>query len=420
MGFQHGLSGLNVASKSLDVIGNNIANANTIGFKQGQAQFSDVYANALSGALKDKTGIGAKVADIAQEFTQGNITVTDNPLDIAINGNGFFRMNDNGATTYSRNGQFHVDANGYIVNNSNLNLTGYATDANGQVLTADPTNLRISTAALTPNTTTSFNTELNLDSRVAVPAPVPTFDATDPSTYNGTTSGTIYDSLGNSHIFSMYFQKNAANSWDMYATVDGQTTAAGVPVGVTLGGGASQALTFDTNGNLTAPAVPINISVDLATINPALGATSPLDFSLDLTGTTQFGTAFGVNAISQDGFSSGTIAGFSIDEEGFINGNYTNGESRKLGQVVLANFTNPQGLIPIGDNQWVESKASGQPLVGAPGSGTMGVLQSSAIEESNVDLTAELVNMITTQRIYQANAKTIETQDAVLQTLVNL
>lgn len=420
MGFQHGLSGLSVASQSLDVIGNNIANANTAGFKQSQTQFSDIYANSLTGASSEGRGLGARVAAVSQQFTQGNVTATSNPLDIAINGGGFFRMSDNGAISYSRNGQFHLDENGYIVNNNNLNLTGYTADANGSILGSAPTNLRISTAALQPHSTSSFDLELNLDSRVNVPAPLPTFNATDPTTYNGTTSGTIYDSLGNAHVFSLYFQKNAANSWDMYATVDGASTAAGVPIGVTLGGGASQALTFDTNGVLTAPAAPIAVSVDLATINPTLGATSPLDFTFDLSSATQFGTGFGVNAISQDGYSSGTLAGFTINDEGFISGNYTNGESRTLGQIALANFTNPQGLKPIGNNQWLENPASGQPLIGAPGSGILGVLQSSAVEDSNVDLTAELVNMITTQRTYQANAKTIETQDALLQTLVNL
>jgi flagellar hook protein FlgE len=420
MGFQHGLSGLSVSSQSLDVIGNNIANANTAGFKQSHAQFSDVYANSLTGQSSENRGLGAKVAAVSQQFTQGNITTTSNPLDIAINGNGFFRMSDDGAISYSRNGQFHLDDSGFIVNNSNLHLTGYAADTNGNILNAAPTNLRVPTTALQPQSTSSFALELNLDPRVNVPAPLPTFNTTDPTTYNGTTSGTIYDSLGNAHVFSLYFQKNAANSWDMYATVDGASTAAGVPIGVTLGGGASQALTFDTNGVLTSPATPIAVSVDLATINPALGATSPLDFTLDFSSSTQFGTGFGVNAITQDGFSSGTLAGFTIDKEGLISGNYTNGESRTLGQIALATFTNPQGLKPIGNNLWLETPAAGQPLIGAPGSGILGVLQSSAVEDSNVDLTAELVNMITTQRTYQANAKTIETQDALLQTLVNL
>lgn len=421
MGFQHGLSGLNIASQSLDVIGNNIANVNTVGFKQSHAQFADVYARSLTGAASESKGLGAKVATVAQQFSQGSISTSNNPLDIAINGNGFFRMSDNnGSISFSRNGQFHLDRDGYIVNSDNVNLTGYAADAEGKIFNSTPTNLRISTTALSPRPTSSFGLELNLDSRVDVPAPLPAFNATDPTTYSGTTSGTIYDSLGNAHVLSLYFQKNAANAWDMYATVDGASTPAGVPIGVTLGGGASQALTFDSNGILTSPATPIAVSVDLATIDPELGATSPLDFTFDLNNSTQFGTGFGVNAITQDGYTSGTLAGYTISSEGFITGNYTNSETKILGRVALASFANPQGLSPIGNNLWLETSASGQPLVGAPGTGILGVLQSSAVEDSNVDLTAELVKMITTQRTYQANAKTIETQDAILQTLVNL
>jgi flagellar hook protein FlgE len=420
MGFQQGLSGLSAASQNLDVIGNNIANSNTVGFKQSHAQFADVYARSLTGAASESRGLGTKVAAISQQFSQGNISTSSNPLDIAINGNGFFRVSDNGAISYSRNGQFHLDKDGFIVNSDNLNLTGFSADDSGKIFNTTPSNLRISTAQLSPSSTTSFDLEFNLDSRVVIPAPLPAFNANDPTTYNGTTSGTVFDSLGNPHVFSMFFQKNAANSWDIYATVDGTSDIAGVPIGVTLGGGASQALTFDSNGVLTAPATPVAVSIDLATIDPTLGATSPLDFTLDLGKATQFGTNFGVTSISQDGYSSGTLAGYTISAEGFITGNYTNAETRTLGQVALANFTNPHGLTPIGNNLWLETAASGQPVIGAPGSGVLGVLQSSAVEDSNVDLTAELVKMITTQRTYQANAKTIETQDAVLQTLVNL
>jgi flagellar hook protein FlgE len=413
MAFQHGLSGLNVATSNLDVIGNNIANANTVGFKQSQAQFSDVYANSLSGAGGTQIGIGSKISDIAQQFTQGNISATNNPLDIAINGGGFFRMSDNGAINYSRNGQFHVDSNGFIVNAENINLTGFGTDASGTIIAAAPTNLRIPTADLSPQSTTTFAAGFNLDSRTAVPGVPPVFDPLDPTTYTSTTSGTIFDSLGNSHVFSLYFQKTAANAWDSYATVDGATN-------VTLGGAASQALTFNTSGVLIAPAAPFAVSVDLATIDPTLGATSPLDFTLDFAQSTQFGTNFGVNTLSQDGFSSGRIAGFAVSADGIVSGNFTNGESRTLAQVVLANFSNPQGLSSLGNNLWAETSISGQPLVGTPQTGTLGTLQSSSVEDSNVDLTTELVNMITAQRTYQANAKTIETQDAILQTLVNL
>ncbi len=413
MAFQHGLSGLNVATSNLDVIGNNIANANTVGFKQSQAQFSDIYANSLSGAIGSQIGIGAKVADVAQQFTQGNIASTENPLDMAISGNGFFRMSDNVAINYSRNGQFHIDSNGFIVNADNVNLTGFTTDVTGNIVAAAPTSLKIPQDDLTPQQTTSFSSGFNLDSRSVVPTPLPVFDATDPNTYTSTTSGTIFDSLGNSHVFSLYFQKTAANSWDTFATVDGATN-------VTLGGAASQALTFDTSGVLTAPAAPIAVSIDLATIDPTIGATSPLDFTLDLGESTQFGANFGVNSLAQDGYSSGRLVGFSVTGDGIFSGNYTNGESRTLGQVVLANFSNPQGLTTLGDNLWAESPDSGQPLVGPPQTGPLGTLQSSAVEDSNVDLTTELVNMITAQRTYQANAKTIETQDAILQTLVNL
>lgn len=424
MGFQHGLSGLSSAATNLDVIGNNIANANTAGFKISQAQFTDVYANALGGGSSgNQVGIGSKVADISQQFSQGNITGTSNPLDIAINGSGFFRMSDGGEVTYSRNGQFHVDDNGFIVNSDNRNLTGYLTNAAGTIVPTEPSNLQLSTADVSPSATTSLTAGFNLDSRTVVPGVLPPFDATDPTTYASSTSATVFDSLGNSHVLSMFFQKTGSGAWSTFATVDG-ATAAGVPVGVTLGGGASQAVTFDTNGLMTAPAGPIAVSVDLAAIATNLGtvndATTPLVFNFDMTTATQFGTNFGVSSLSQDGFTSGRLAGFNVADDGVISGSYTNGQNRTLGQVVLANFSNPQGLVPLGGSQWAQSSSSGEPLVGAPASGPLGVLQSASIEESNVDLTTELVNMITAQRIYQANAKTIETQDAILQTLVNL
>lgn len=421
MGFQHGLSGLSIASANLDVIGNNIANANTAGFKLSQAQFTDIYANALGGGSSgNQVGIGAKVADISQSFTQGNISGTSNPLDIAVNGAGFFRMDNGGEITYTRNGQFHVDNNGFIVNSENVNLTGYQTNAAGALVSTQPSNLKLPTGDVSPSATTTLATGFNLDSRTVVPAVLPAFDATDPTTYASSTSATIFDSLGNSHIFSMFFQKTASGTWNAYGTVDGDNTAGTV----TLGGGAAQALTFDTNGVLTSPVGSIPVSVDLTNIAINLGtvndAFSPMAFNLDLTSATQFGTNFGVNSLSQDGFASGRLAGFSVAGDGTISGSYTNGENRTLGQVVLANFSNPQGLIPLGGSQWAQSSDSGEPLVGAPSTGPLGVLQSSSIEESNVDLTTQLVNMITAQRIYQANAKTIETQDAILQTLVNL
>lgn len=425
MGFQQGLSGLRAASVKLDVVGNNIANTNVVGFKQSRAQFSDIFANSLGGAGSSQVGIGTQVAAIAQEFSQGNISNSNNPLDIAIVGGGFFRMSDNGAISYSRNGQFHLDSQGFLVNADKMNVTGFTADASGQIIASAPVNLQLSTAELIPRATSAFTAGVNLDSRTDVPVPLPAFDATNPSTYASSTSGAIFDSLGNSHALTLFFQKTAPAQWSVFATVNGATNAAGQPVGVTLNGAGSLGVQFDTNGALLVPAGPVNASVDLPAVAANLGvadwgATSPLNFTFDLTRSTQFGSQFGVSKLSQDGFTSGRLAGFSVSDDGTIQGNYTNGVSRTLGQIVLASFSNPNGLRPQGRNQWVETADSGLPLVGVPLSGTLGSLQSAAIEESNVDLTTELVSLITAQRIYQANAQTIQTQDAVLQTLVNL
>lgn len=421
MSFQHGLSGLNAASTNLDVIGNNVANANTAGFKQSQAQFSDIFANSMEGSDNATIGIGSKISSIAQQFSQGNITPTSNPLDVAINGQGFFRMNEAGTISYSRNGQFHVDDAGYIVSASGANLTGFLADVNGDIIASDePGLLKFSTSDLAPRATENFDMGFNLDSRkVGIAA---AFDATNPKTYHHTTSGTVIDSLGNSHVMSVFFQKAAApaNTWNAYATVDGKVDGTGTPIGVTLGGGPSQTMTFDGNGVLTSPITSLAASIDFSLIDPTLGAATPQAIDLDMTAATQFGSDFGVNALTQDGYTSGRMSGFSIGANGTILGNYSSGQTKVLGQIVLANFVNPQGLAPIGDGQWMETPASGEPLVGAPKTGNLGVLQSNAIEDSNVDLTAELVAMIAAQRMYQASAKQIETQDQIIQTITQI
>jgi len=412
MGFQTGLSGLNAASQNLDVIGNNVANASTVGFKESRAIFSDVFANSLNGSGATAIGIGVRVSAVEQQFSQGNISTTNNPLDLAINGNGFFRVSDNGAIFFSRNGQFHVDNEGYIVNSDNLKLTGYGVDASGDVVQSAPGPILISDAQVPPTATTSFRANINFDSREAVPTTA-VFDAADPSSYNASTSGTVYDTLGNPHVLSLYFVKTAVNGqWQQHVRVDG-TAAANVDQGA--GAGNPINLNFSNTGVLTT-AMP----VDPVTLTIAGGAVTPLSFSLDLIGSTQFGSDYAVNSLFQDGFTSGGLAGFGIGKDGTIVGRYTNGETKNLGQVVLASFANPHALKPLGNNRWEETSDSGIPVVGVPGSGDLGQMQSAAVEESNVDLTAQLVNMITAQRNYQANAQTIKTQDAVLQTLVNL
>ena len=403
MSFQQGLSGLNGASKALDAISNNVANSGTVGFKSAQAQFADVFAASLAGGGGSQVGIGTSINQVAQQFTQGNITVTNNPLDVAINGQGFFRMSNNGTITYTRNGQFLVDKNGYIVNAAGYRLTGYAADSAGTIIPAAPQDIFINTADLTPKTTTTADVGLNLDSRESVPSVAFNVANPLPQAYNASSSLTAYDSLGNPHVLTMYFRKTAnPGEWNIYTSLDGGTAVAGTN------------LQFNTSGALTAGTTQA-LSFAVTT-----GATTPLAFNLDFAGSTQFGSPFGVNRMVQDGYASGRLSGVAIGTDGVVQGRYSNGQSRNLGQIVLANFNNPNGLVSLGGNQWGESSDSGPPLVGAPNTGSLGVLQSAAVEESNVDLTAELVNMITQQRAYQANAQSIRTQDQILQTLVNL
>ncbi len=404
MGFQQGLSGLNASSKALDTIGNNIANSGTVGFKSSATLFGDVYAASLGGG--GQVGIGTQVSGINQQFTQGNVTVSNNPLDIAINGQGLFRLNNNGAITWTRNGQFNIDKSGYVVNSSGYRLTGYLANAANVIVPSTPADILINTADLQPqptgNTGAGVAIGLNLDSRDAVIAAA--FNASDPTTYNSSTSATVYDTLGNPHLMSLFFKKTGANAWNIFTNLDG-----GAASGAT-------GLTFSSTGALTIPATGL-VAQSFAV---ATGATTPLAFNLNLTGSTQYGNIFGVNNVAQDGYTSGRLAGLSVSADGTVQGRYSNGQTRDLAQVVLGNFNNPNGLSSLGANQWAETADSGQPLVGGPGSGSLGVLQSGAIEESNVDLTAELVLLITQQRSYQANAQTIKTQDSILQTLVNL
>lgn len=415
MSFQQGLSGLNAASKQLEVIGNNVSNANTVGFKQSRAEFADVFANSITGGGGSQIGIGTNLATVAQQFTQGNITSTNNSLDIAINGNGFFRMSSNGAVTYTRNGQFQLDKFGYIVDSASKRLTGYAADSNGNILSGAAVDLQINTADIQPVATTEIEGTINLDSRNNPMPAVPAFDPTDPTTYNNSTAVTVYDSLGNSHTLQNFFRKTAANTWNVYTTVDGVSTPA-LP--------ATTAVMTFTGTGVSPTIVPALPSVTFTPMNsatpPAANGAANVTTTIDYSKSTQFGSAFSINSLSQDGFTSGRLSGFNTSSDGTIVGRYSNGQSKNLGQVVLSSFTNPNGLQSLGGNAWSVSASSGPALTGAPGSGLLGVLQSSAVEDSNVDLTAELVNMITAQRVYQANAQTIKTQDQVLQTLVNL
>ncbi len=641
MAFQQGLSGLSIASKALDAISNNVSNSGTVGYKQAGAQFADVFAASLSAGSSTQVGIGASVATVAQQFTQGNISTSSSTLDLAVKGQGFFRMSDNGAITYTRNGQFHVDKNGYVVNSSGLRLTGNTYDAKG-LPNGVGGDIRLSYGDADPKATTEAGYNVNLDSRstspaaltvatlygtgvpatvgtplvltaannqltiavdgeasatVTIPAgsyadssslvaalqtaidqtslknrvvassdsngvlslaserggrlssllvsgsaatglripagttvngsnavvatlssasvapftiaPVPAagttstlsiavdggaaipvtinaatypdsaslvaalqtavnatalngkvvvgadadgritfsstlaggqssmavtggvatdlamptftatansggFSITDPTSYTSTTSQTVYDSLGNPHTQSLYFVKTAqANKWDVYTSLDGGFPPEIDPI---TGLHSPTTVSFDSNGGLLTP------KTIATTYTVTTGATRDLTITVDLNNSTQFGNSFGVSSLSQDGYKPGTLSGLTVEADGTILGNFSNGQSRTMGQVLLTNFRNPNGLVSVGANQWQWTPEAGA-VDGAgapPGTGTLGVLQSAAIEESNVDLTSELVNMITQQRAYQANAQSIKTQDQILQTLVNL
>jgi flagellar hook protein FlgE len=412
MSFQQGLSGLNASSKALDVISNNIANANTVGFKSAEVHFSDVYAASLGGGGASQVGIGAAMSAIQQQFSQGNITTSNNPLDVSINGGGFYRMaSAGGDVTFSRAGQFHLDNVGNIINDQSLRLTGVLA-VNGVIPPAgDPVSLKISPAPIPPRSSDDaasgdMTGVVNLDSRQGVPALGP-FDFANPQTYNFSTALSVFDSLGVAHSMTMYFERTAAGGpWDMHMTLDNAQVQTSVA-----------SLAFDTSGALTT-AMPIAIPANWVLTTGAASPWSP--GNIDFTGSTQFGSESSVGGLTQGGYATGALTGVSVGSNGVIQGNYTNGQSRDLAQIVLATFANPNGLKSLGNNQWSSSPDSGDALIGTPGAGSRGVLQAAAVEESNVDLTAELVRMITQQRNYQSNAQSIKTQDQILQTLVNL
>lgn len=412
MAFQQSLSGLNVATKKLDTIGNNVANGNTVGFKQSRTEFADVFATSLFGVASTAVGIGAQVTGIAQQFTQGNISSTSNPTDLAISGNGFFRMEKNGQISYSRNGQFQIDRDGFIVNNG-LKLTGYVADALGNITPQPPAALQVAATSITAQQTSNIALTANLDATattplVNFPSATPPTSTPDPASFNHSTQITVYDSLGASHAVKLYFRKDAApvNTWKVFTQFD-NTAIAAAPT-------AFQTLTFNTSGvQSPAPAV-----LSLAA-TPTNGA-AVMAINMDLTKLTQFAGAFGVSKQTVDGFATGSLTGIATDSKGIVSARFSNGQTKSIGQVVLTNFANPQGLQNLGSNQWGETFTSGTAVVNAPGSGNAGVIQSAALEDSNVDLTAELVNMITAQRFYQANAQSIKTQDQVMQTLLNL
>ncbi|SAL40129.1 flagellar hook protein FlgE [Caballeronia arvi] len=405
MSYQQALSGLGAASSDLDVIGNNIANANTVGFKQGAAQFADMYANSMATAVSNQIGIGTRMSEVQQQFSQGTITTTNQALDVAINGNGFYQLSNNGSIVYSRNGVFHLDDNGNIVNSSGLQLMGYASDSSGVVNSASTVPLTVPTANIAPTPTKKITAAFNLNSQDDVKAAAD-FDPTNGNTYNASTSVDAYDSLGGTQKVSVYFTKSSTNTWEAFAGYGDPVTAK-----TDLG-----PVTFDSSGNLTSGKTFSFTIPDGA--SATAGATQTL--TLDLSGTTQYGAKSGLTNLHQDGNPTGELTGFTVGTDGMLTGNYSNGQTKALGQIAVANFNNQNGLQNLGGNVYAQTAASGAAQVSVPGSTNHGTLQGGAVENSNVDLTSELVNLITAQRNYQANAQTIKTQQTVDQTLINL
>lgn len=423
MGFQQGLSGLNASSKNLEVIGNNIANANTVGAKSSRAEFSDLYASALNGASGNAAGIGVSVSSIAQQFDQGNVTVTENPLDIAINGRGFFQLESNsGETVYSRNGQFKLDRDGYVVNGQGLKLLAQSWDQTSDSGVGDAVPIQLQSGLGAPVKTGTGSTatlqgvqmSLNLDARKDVPSVA--MDFSRPDSYNFSTSQKLYDGQGAGLTMNYYFRKSATDSWDVYASIDGSDWRG------TAGAGTApnqlNSLSFNSDGTMTTS--PATVSQNI--IDPRDGTSTLFSgLPINFTGTSQYAAGFSVSSLKQDGYTSGELTGIGFDDTGVIKATYSNGRSTNLSQLQLADFANLQGLQSLGGNLWQQTFASGDPVrLGSPGSGVLGSTTSGALEDSNVDLTGELVNMITAQRLYQANAQTIKTEDQMLQTLVNL
>jgi len=428
--FQQGLSGLNAAQRGLEVIANNVSNASVVGFKGSEAEFSDVFARAFNGARSTNgIGLGTSLAAVTQNFKQGNINVTGNPLDLAISGTGFFKVQAaNGDNIYTRNGQFSLNNEGVIVNSRGDRLQGFPLDAS----TGRPSDVAqpilVPRGNIPPAATRSGRLELNLDARATPIDPALTFDPGNLNTFNNSTSLTVYDELGGAHIMSVYMRKESSNNWSVFAAVDGTQVDIGPsPVAVTTAPAQSTAgsLQYGVDGLLTAPNLA-NLTVDMSRFVTASGVPfsstglAPNQFTFDMSKTTQYGSSFVVQNLGQNGYTSSPFAGFDVGADGMLTISYANGQLVNHAQIGLYRFPNPEGLQPVGSNGWLATNSSGPELVSLSEDTAFGIIQSGALEESNIDLTAELVAMISAQRVYQANSQTIKTQDSIFQTITNL
>ncbi|WP_275096769.1 flagellar hook protein FlgE [Sedimenticola hydrogenitrophicus] len=427
MPFRIALSGLDAASTDLQVTGHNIANAATNGFKQSRAEFADIYANSIQDVSTTSAGRGVRVSRVAQQFSQGNINFTASNLDLALNGEGFFTLADSaGNVSYSRAGAYTVDRDGYVVNHNSDRLQVFAPigSSTTNFNTGSTTDLQLPTLSGAPSATTSANVAVNLDVSGTATAATTLFDPTIPTSYDSSTSTTVYDSLGSPHTMTMYYRESdtVANQWHVYTAVDGSivtptTNSTAAPSSATY---PSATLNFNTSGALTTGSGSVSATGTVAyNAFPVAGA-ADLNLTFDYNNSTQFGSAFAVNNLTQDGFATGRLSGVDIDNSGVVFARFTNGQSSALGKVALAKFNNPQGLRQLGDTSWAETFTSGDVQMGEAGTTSFGLVQSGGLENSNVDIAEQLVNLITAQRNFQANAQVITTADTVTQTIINI
>ncbi|QNR95874.1 flagellar hook protein FlgE [Stenotrophomonas sp. 169] len=406
MAFNVSLSGINAANTDLSVTANNVANVNTTGFKQSRAEFADLFSATSYGLSRNAVGSGARVSNVAQQFSQGNNSQTGRSLDLAVSGEGFFTMSVNGQRAYSRAGNFQTDAQGFVINPAGARLQVFTPNADGTTFDSGRlTDLQLLTTDSPPKQTGNVQLAFTLPANSTQPTVTP-FDPTDSNSYSQSSGGvTVYDSLGVSHTQTSYFVKGAtANEWQVYNYVDGQSA------------GAPSTLQFSESGALVAPA---NGRITLDGFTPATGA-GQLNLTLDVAGSTQYGEKFALRNFQQDGYAAGKLNEISVSEQGVVFARYSNGDDKALGQVALTNFNNAQGLQSTGDNMWVETFSSGSPRTSAPDSSDLGKIQAGALESSTVDLTEQLVNMIVAQRNFQANSQMLSTQDQVTQTIINI
>lgn len=404
MSFQTALSGLNAATSHLDVTAHNVANVQTAGFKESRAEFADVFATSSGDVSATATGSGVRIAAVKQQFSQGNIDFTDNSLDLAISGEGFFVLEDSEGIAYTRAGAFSVDKDGFVVNQALQRLQVYPPSAGDSFSTGSLNDLQLRTSENPPRESSVAEVGVNLPVNAAVPS-VGTFDPLVPDSFNNSSSLTVYDSLGATHSATTYYVKTGTpNTWETYLYIDGNAV-----------GGANN-LTFNTSGSLVTPA---SGQIAYPAYNAGNGS-APLTLTQDFIDTTQYGGEFGVNNLSQDGFPTGRLTGIEIDQKGVVSARFTNGQADRLGKVAVAIFANPNGLQQTGDTAWGETFASGQPRRGEAGTSDFGLIQSGALENSNVNLTDQLVEMITAQRNFEANSQMIQTADAVTQSVLNI